>query len=56
MHKVPYVRHLGYQNTLAAVKKQYYWHGMNNEVVLYISKCLECPNIKDEHGHPTGVL
>jgi hypothetical protein len=29
MHNVPYVGNLGYQKTIAAVKSQYYWLGMN---------------------------
>jgi hypothetical protein len=29
MHKVPYVGHLGYQKKIVAVKKQYFWPGMN---------------------------
>ena len=28
MHNVPYVGHLGYQNTVAAVKSHYFWPGM----------------------------
>jgi hypothetical protein len=56
MHKVPYAGHLGYQKTIIVVKKQFFWLGMKKEVVDFISKCLECHKVKDEHIHPTGLL
>jgi hypothetical protein len=56
MHNVPYVGHLGYQKTIAAVKSQYYWSGMKKEVVDFIEKCLECQKVKDEHRHPASFL
>jgi hypothetical protein len=28
IHNVPYDGHLGYQNTISFVNKQYYWPGM----------------------------
>jgi hypothetical protein len=56
MHKVSYIGHQGYQKTIAAIKKQYYWPGMKNEVVYFISKCLECLKVKVEHKHPTSFL
>jgi hypothetical protein len=51
MHKVPYARHLGYQKTIAAVKKQYYCPGMKKEVVDFIARWLECQKVKVEHRH-----
>jgi hypothetical protein len=56
MNKVPYSRHLGYQKTIAAVKKQYYWLGMRKEVIHFISRCLECKKVKAKHKHPTIFL
>jgi hypothetical protein len=56
MHKVPYVGNPGYQNTIAAVKKKYYWPGMKNEVVDFIARCLECQKVKAEHKYPVGLL
>ena len=56
MHNVTYVGHLGHQKTIAAIKSQYYWPCMKKEVVDFISKCLECQKVKDEHGHPTGFI
>jgi len=34
MHNFPYVGHLGYQKTIAAVKTQYYWPGMKKEMLI----------------------
>jgi len=56
MNNVPYVGHLGYQKTIAVVKRQYYWLGMKKEVVDFISKRLECQKVKAEHRHSVGML
>jgi hypothetical protein len=56
MHKVPYARNPSYQKTLVVVKNKFYWHGMKNEVVVYIAKCMECQKVKAEHIHPAGLL
>jgi hypothetical protein len=56
MHNVPYVGHLGYQKTIAAIKSQYYWSGMKKEVDDFIAKCLDCQKIKAENRHPVGLL
>jgi hypothetical protein len=56
MHKVPYAGNPSYQKTLVVVKNKFYWHGMKNEVVVYIAKCMECQKVKAEHIHPAGLL
>jgi hypothetical protein len=56
MHIVPYVGNSGYQKTIGAVKRQYYWPGMKKEVVDFITICLECQKVKDEHRHPASFL
>ena len=48
-HVVPYVGYPGYQKIVAAVRKQYYWLGMKNDVAEYISRCMECQKVKVEH-------
>ena len=55
MHNVPYARHLGYQKTLIAVRKEYFWLGMKKIVVEYITKCMEFQRVKVEHRHPAGL-
>jgi hypothetical protein len=56
MHKVPYVRHIVYQKTIATVKKQYYWLGMKKVVADFVARCLECQKVKDEHIHLASFL
>jgi hypothetical protein len=56
MHNLPYAGYLGYQKTISAVKSQYYWPCMKNEVTDFIAKCLECQKVKAEHRHPIGLL
>jgi hypothetical protein len=43
MNKVPYAEHPGYQKTIFIDKKQYYWLGTKNEVVILF---LDALNIK----------
>jgi hypothetical protein len=56
MHNVPYVGHLGYQKMITIVRSQLFFPGMKNDVVDYISICMECQKVKDEDRHPTGSI
>jgi hypothetical protein len=56
MYNFPYVEHPGYQNTIAAIKSQYFWPCMKKEVVECIVKCLECQKVKTNQRHPVGFL
>jgi hypothetical protein len=56
MHNVPYAAHPGYQKTIIAVRSQFLWPGMKNDVVDYITRCMEYKRVKDEHRHPTSLL
>jgi hypothetical protein len=56
MHNVPYVRHPSYQKTIVAVRSQFFWHGMKNDVADYIARCMECQSVKVEHRHLMGLL
>lgn len=56
MHNVPYAKHQGYQNTLAVVRKEYFWLGMKKYIAYYIARCMECRMVKVEHRHPTRFL
>ena len=42
MHNVPYFGHLGYHKIVTAVRKPYYWPGMNKYVAKYIARCMKC--------------
>jgi hypothetical protein len=56
MHNVLYDGHLGYQKKITIVRSQLFWLGMKNDVVDYITRCMECQRVKDEHRHPVGLL
>jgi hypothetical protein len=53
---VPYVKHLGYQKTIAVIRSQHFLSGMKKEVANYIAICLECQKVKTEHRHTTSLL
>ena len=38
------------------LKQHYWWKGMKRDVTKYVSKCLACQQVKDEHQVPTGLL
>jgi hypothetical protein len=56
MHNVHYAGHPGYQKTIAAIKRQYYWPSMKKDIVGFSARCLEFQKVKAEHRHPTGLL
>ena len=56
IHQTPYSCHPGYQKTIATTRNQYFWPGMKNDMVVYISRCMKCQQVKVEHQHPTGLL
>jgi hypothetical protein len=41
LHKNPYSSHPGYQKTITSLRKLFYWPNMKNEMVDYLSKCLD---------------
>ena len=56
IHKIPYFGHPGYHKTIAVARKQYFWLGMKKDIVEYISKCMNCQQVKVDNQHPTGLL
>jgi len=48
--------HPGYQKTLAAVKKFYYWLNMKKEVAELVARLLDFQQVKLECKHPSGLL
>ncbi|KAI3825237.1 hypothetical protein L1987_06718 [Smallanthus sonchifolius] len=38
------------------LRKEYWWPGMKHEVTKYVSKCLTCSQVKDEHQKPYGKI
>jgi len=41
-HAKPYSGHLGYQKTLTAVKKLYYWLNLKRDVTEFVARCFDC--------------
>jgi hypothetical protein len=56
LHKRPYTGHPGYQKMITTTRKQFYWPGLKKDIANYLSKCLECQQVKAEHRHPAGLL
>ena len=56
MHTAPYAGNPGYQKTIAAVRRQFFWPGRKKYVFDYIASCMECERVKAEHRNPTGLL
>ena len=38
------------------MRKELFWPNMKNEVAEYVSRCIECQQVKAKHQHPTGLL
>eukprot|EP00253_Pinus_taeda_P022952 PITA_22952 len=55
-HVSHYAGHPGYQKMITAIRKEYFWPGMKKDIAEYLSRCLECQQIKAEHQHPAGLL
>ena len=56
LHKIPYIGHLGYPKMITSTKKLFYWPGMKKDIAKYLSKCLECEQVKVEHKHAKSLL
>jgi hypothetical protein len=48
--------HLGFTKMRADLKPLFFWKVMKIDIVNYVAICLECPQVKVEHRHPTGLL
>ena len=56
MHKPPFTGRLGYQKMVTSLRKQFFWPGLKSDVIEYLSKCIECQQVKKEYGHLVGLL
>ncbi|GJS05805.1 putative reverse transcriptase domain-containing protein [Tanacetum coccineum] len=55
-HKSKYSIHPGSNKMYQDLKKLYWWPNMKAEIATYVSKCLTCAKVKDEHQMPSGLL
>lgn len=38
------------------LKKQYYWRGMKNDIIEYVTKCIDYQKVKIKYNHPMELL
>nr|GEV13330.1 putative reverse transcriptase domain-containing protein [Tanacetum cinerariifolium] len=55
-HKSKYSIHPGSDKMYQDMKKLYWWPNMKANIATYVSKCLTCTKVKDEHQRPSGLL
>nr|GEU41241.1 putative reverse transcriptase domain-containing protein [Tanacetum cinerariifolium] len=55
-HKSKYSIHPGFDKMYQDMKKLYWWPNMKANIANYVSKCLTCARVKDEHQRPSGLL
>ncbi|GJX70917.1 putative reverse transcriptase domain-containing protein [Tanacetum coccineum] len=54
-HKSKYSIHPGSDNMYQDLKLLYWWPNMKANIATYVSKCLTCAKVKDEHQKPFWV-
>ncbi|GKC27195.1 putative reverse transcriptase domain-containing protein [Tanacetum coccineum] len=55
-HKSKYSIHPGSDKMYQDMKKLYWWPNMNADIATYVSKCLTCAKVKEDHQRPSGLL
>ncbi|GJR07492.1 putative reverse transcriptase domain-containing protein [Tanacetum coccineum] len=55
-HKSKYSIHPGSEKMYQDMKNLYWWPNMKADIATYVSKCLTCAKVKDEHQRPPGLL
>ncbi|KAI3819573.1 hypothetical protein L1987_13414 [Smallanthus sonchifolius] len=55
-HKSRYSIHPGSDKMYKDLKELYWWPNMKGDIATYVSKCLTCLKVKDEHQKPSGLL
>ncbi|GKC06829.1 putative reverse transcriptase domain-containing protein [Tanacetum coccineum] len=55
-HKSKYSIHPGSDKMNQDLKQLYWWPNMKADIATYVSKCLTCSKVKEEHQKPSGLL
>ncbi|GJY08957.1 putative reverse transcriptase domain-containing protein [Tanacetum coccineum] len=55
-HKSRYSVHPRADKMYHDLRDMYWWPGMKRDIAIYVSKCLTCEKVKDEHQRPSGLL
>jgi hypothetical protein len=55
-HRSLYCVHPGVKKMYTDMRKIFFWVGMKRDVVHFVTKFLECKQVKPDHHHPPGLL
>ncbi|GJR45195.1 reverse transcriptase domain-containing protein [Tanacetum coccineum] len=55
-YKSKYYVHPGADKMYYDLRDMYWWPGMKRDIATYVSKCLTCSKVKEEHQRPSGLL
>jgi hypothetical protein len=55
-HRALYCVHPSVKKMYADMRKLFFWVGMKHDIIHFITKCLECQQVKADHHHPAGLL
>ncbi|GJY40281.1 putative reverse transcriptase domain-containing protein [Tanacetum coccineum] len=55
-HMSKYSVHPGADKMYYDLRDRYWWLGMKKDIAIYVSRCLTCLKVKDEHQRPSGLL
>nr|GEV12858.1 putative reverse transcriptase domain-containing protein [Tanacetum cinerariifolium] len=55
VHNTRYFIHPGAGNMYYDFRDMYRWASMKKDIATYVSKCLTCSKVKDEHQRPPGL-
>ncbi|GJR28602.1 putative reverse transcriptase domain-containing protein, partial [Tanacetum coccineum] len=55
-HKTRYSVHPGADKMYHDLRDMYLWSGIKRDIATYVSKCLTCLKVKDEHQRPSRLL
>ena len=55
-HNTKFTMHPGGTKMYRDLKKIFWWPGMKKEIAEFVSRCLQCQQVKAEHQRPAGLL
>ena len=55
-HSSAYAMHPGSTKMYGTLKEHYWWNGMKKDIASFVSRCLTCQQVKEEHQKPTGKI
>ena len=55
-HSSAYAMHPGSTKMYRTLKEHYWWNGMKKEIANFVSRCLTCQQVKEEHQRLAGKI